>query len=65
MNSYFNFIKEKGKPLSYINPGSDELALAVSDALQALDLLRDSQTVVLGGDALLKITTLGYGLNQM
>ena len=52
MNSYFNFIKEKGKPLSEINPGSDELALTVSDALQALDLLRDSQTVVLGGDVL-------------
>jgi hypothetical protein len=52
MNPYINFIKEKGKPLSDINPGSDELALAVSDALQALDLLRDSQTVVLGGDVL-------------
>jgi len=52
MNSYFNFIKEKGKPLSEINPGSDELALTVSDALQALDLLRESQTVVLGGDIL-------------
>lgn len=52
MKSYFNFIKENGKPLSEINPGSNEIALTVIDALQALDLLRDSQTVVLGGDVL-------------
>ncbi|MCS6974164.1 MAG: hypothetical protein N2044_02445 [Cyclobacteriaceae bacterium] len=34
--SYLNFIKEKGRPLSEINPGSDEIALAIDDALQAI-----------------------------
>jgi hypothetical protein len=51
-STYLDFLKEKGKPLSEINPGSDEIALMVNDALQALELLRDSQTAVLGGDIL-------------
>jgi len=50
--SYLNFIKEKGRPLSEINPGSDEIALAVDDALQAIELLKDNQTAILGGDIL-------------
>jgi hypothetical protein len=49
---YLNFLKEKGRPLSEINPGSDEIALTVNDALQALELLIDSQMAVLGGDIL-------------
>jgi hypothetical protein len=49
---YLNFIKEKGWPLSEINPGSDEIALTVSDALYSLDLLDGSQIAVLGGDIL-------------
>ncbi|MBX3044832.1 MAG: hypothetical protein KF896_14060 [Ignavibacteriae bacterium] len=49
---YLNFLKEKGIPLSEINPGSDEIALSVSDALQGLELLRDSQVAILGGDIL-------------
>ena len=49
---YLEFLKEKGKPLSEINPGSDEIALTVSDALHALELLRDTQTGILGGDIL-------------
>lgn len=52
ISTYIDFLKEKGKPLSEINPGSDEIALTVSDALQALELLRDSQAVILGGDIL-------------
>lgn len=50
--SYLNFIKEKGRPLSEINPGSDEIALAVDDALQAIELLKDNQTAILGGGIL-------------
>ncbi|WP_185218128.1 Imm40 family immunity protein [Sphingobacterium mizutaii] len=50
--SYLNFIKEKGRPLSEINPGSDEIALAVDDAFQAIELLKDNQTAILGGDIL-------------
>ncbi len=52
ISTYIDFLIEKGKPLSDINPGSDEIALTVSDALQALELLRESQTVILGGDIL-------------
>ncbi|NQD71519.1 hypothetical protein HP439_12370 [Sphingobacterium shayense] len=50
--SYLNFIKEKGKPLSEINPGSDEITLAVDDALQTIELLKDNQIAILGGDIL-------------
>lgn len=49
---YLNFIKERGKPVSQINPGSDEMALAVDDALQAIELLKNSQTAIIGGDIL-------------
>lgn len=49
---YLNFIREKGRLLSEINPGSDEIALTVPDALHALDLLNGSQIAVLGGDIL-------------
>ncbi len=52
ISMYLDFLKEKGKPLSEINPGSDEIALTVNDALQALELLIDSQTTILGGDIL-------------
>ncbi|CAM4120990.1 Immunity protein 40 [Pedobacter westerhofensis] len=48
--AYFDLVKEKGLPLSEINPGSDEMALSVKDALEALELLRDSKVAVLGGD---------------
>jgi hypothetical protein len=49
---YLDFLKEKGKPLSEINPGSDEIALTIDDALQALELLKDSKVTILGGDIL-------------
>src|SRR5690606_38029876 len=52
ISNYLKFISKKGRLLSEINPGSDEVALTVSDALQALELLKDSQTVILGGDIL-------------
>ncbi|MBN9352264.1 MAG: hypothetical protein J0H55_16410 [Chitinophagaceae bacterium] len=52
ISTYLNLLKEKGIPLSEINPGSDEVALTVNDALQALDLLRNSKTAILGGDIL-------------
>jgi hypothetical protein len=49
---YFNFIREKGRPLSEINMGSDEIALVVDDAFYALELLNDNQIAVVGGDIL-------------
>jgi len=54
LSIYFSFIKEKGQPLSEINPGSDEIALTVNDALCALDLLNGSNIAILGGDILTK-----------
>jgi hypothetical protein len=50
ISEYLNFLKEKGRPLSEINPGSDEVALTFGDALQGLEFLKDSQTIILGGD---------------
>ncbi|WP_439585772.1 hypothetical protein [Dyadobacter bucti] len=52
ISNYLDFLKEKGTPLSEINPGSSEIALTVSDALQALALLQDNQTAILGADVL-------------
>ncbi|OAV76281.1 hypothetical protein Barb7_00023 [Bacteroidales bacterium Barb7] len=49
---YLKFLKERGRPLSEINPGSDETALSVSDALLALNILKDNQLIILGGDIL-------------
>jgi hypothetical protein len=50
ISTYFNFLKEKGKPLSEFYHGSDKMALTVSDALQSLELLRSSRVAILGGD---------------
>lgn len=49
---YFNFLREKGRPLLEMNVGSDEIALEPDDALQAVDLLKEIQIAVLGGDIL-------------
>jgi len=49
---YMNFIREKGRPLSEINPGSNEFALTEDDALFALNLLNNSRIAILGGDIL-------------
>jgi hypothetical protein len=48
--NYFDFIKEKGRPLSEINPGSDEIALTIDNALNGLELLKTSHVEILGGD---------------
>jgi len=52
ISNYSKFIREKGRSLSEINPGSNEIALTVSDAFQALDILKNNQIVILGGDIL-------------
>jgi len=38
--------------MAEINSGSNEMALKLSDAIKAVDLLLDSQVAVLGGDVL-------------
>ena len=49
---YLNFLREKGISLSERTFGNDEFALNISDALRALDILYESQIVILGGDIL-------------
>jgi len=52
LSNYMNFLKERGRSLSEINPGSDEVALNIDDALQAIEFLKESQLPILGGDIL-------------
>jgi len=49
---FVRFISSEGRKLSEINPGSDEVALVPSKAMEALKLLEGSQVAVLGGDVL-------------
>ncbi|GAA4454998.1 Imm40 family immunity protein [Rurimicrobium arvi] len=51
-NSYLSFVKQNGRQLSEINPGSEEIALDIKNALKALELLKENQIAVLGGDIL-------------
>ena len=52
MQNYIHYLNEKGQRLSEINPGSNEYALSVPDALQFIELLDDTKTIILGGDIL-------------
>lgn len=49
---YFKYIRSKGRPLSEINPGSKEIALDAIEALKAIELLKDNEVPILGGDIL-------------
>ncbi len=49
---YLEFLKLKGKPLSEINPGSNEFALSVNDVLEAIEILKENEVLILGGDIL-------------
>lgn len=52
ITEYFEYIKKKGKYLSDINPGSDEIALDANEALKAIELLKNNKIPILGGDIL-------------
>lgn len=52
ISRYLNFAKLKGRCLSEINPGSNETALYAKDALEAINLIKDSKLRILGGDIL-------------
>ncbi len=52
VSTYLDFLKEKGRPLSEINPGSDEIALVLEDAIRALELIKESAEIIVGGDIL-------------
>lgn len=47
---FHKHLKLKGKSLEEINPGSDEYALSVEDAIEGIELLKATNTAVLGGD---------------
>lgn len=48
--SYFDLIKDRGRSMSEINPGSLERALTFEDALIALELIKQSNKPIYGGD---------------
>lgn len=50
IQEYHTLLKSKGRRVSEINPGSDECALKVHDAILAIKLLKDGQKPILGGD---------------
>lgn len=52
ITEYIEYLKGKGKYLSDINPGSDEIALDANEALKAIELLKNNQIPILGGDIL-------------
>ena len=54
-SNYLNFLEQKGISLSIINTGSEEKALLVEDALQAINLLKDEKIANLGGDILSEV----------
>lgn len=56
MASWLEFarILQEGRPLSAINPGSNEVALTFDQTLRAIGLLRGTRTAILGGDVLEK-----------
>jgi hypothetical protein len=54
--SYIYFLKDHGRPLTEINPGSDELALELEDALEAIKFLENTNLAILGGDILSDIS---------
>ncbi len=49
---YLDFLKKNGRPLCETYIGSDEIALTAENALQALELIKDSQILIIGGDVL-------------
>ena len=49
---YLDFLKKNGRSLCETYIGSDEIALKVEDALLALELIKDSQAMIIGGDVL-------------
>ena len=48
---FLGFLNEKGRPLS-VDYQSEEKALSVEDALQAIELLSEEKTAIYGGDIL-------------
>ena len=52
LTDLLEFIKNRGRSLAGINPGSEEVALGCDDAYYALNILEKLQIPILGGDFL-------------
>ncbi|MEM0941782.1 MAG: Imm40 family immunity protein [Bacteroidota bacterium] len=52
ISEYLDLVKSKGRPLREINPGSDEIALDIDEALAAIEILKGNELPILGGDIL-------------
>lgn len=55
MKEFEDFIVENGISLSAINSGSTEIALSADKAIEAINILADSDIIIYGGDILTKI----------
>jgi hypothetical protein len=49
---YYDLLEEVGRPLSAINPGSNERALPCAMALGGIEILSNLEIPILGGDIL-------------
>ena len=49
-DNYSQFLRNHGRPMSEINPGSNEVALSCEDAKKATEILRKESVPILGGD---------------
>lgn len=71
--NYLDFISKVGRPILEIDSDCQEIALSVEDALIAIEILKDNNTVILGGDIFLEekgklvhaIHNLGYDYHYL
>lgn len=49
-DKYFELLREFGRPLAEINPGSSEVALSCEKAGEAIEILKELNRPILGGD---------------
>lgn len=57
---YFDFLFQKGIPLSSINEGSDEFAIEVKDYQELVSIIKKINIPILGGDVLILNDYLEY-----
>lgn len=54
-SKYLNFIKKVGISMADINLGSNEIAINIEDSLKAIELLKEEEIEILGGDILVEV----------
>lgn len=50
MSKYLELLENKGFSLEYMNPGTTEKALQYDDAMHAIELIKEDDFAILGGD---------------